>query len=154
MPLVCLPGSRASRPYRAPRPIANAGRAPRFSNDRGYSSSLILTLRNQTGAPACFPCRPILPLVGRVLRGLLSQAGTADPSGFVLADVHRLMSIEVTCSSLSITSILWSMHRMVNRFHSPGFFTALLVGAKRPKMAPQCHVGGALAHCGSKSSAI
>ena len=87
-------------------------------------------LRNQIGAPACLPCRPIFPFVGSVLSGLFSQDGIGDPSGLVLADVHSYMSIEVTRWPLSTTSILWSLHVIVKRFHSPGFLTMLLDGAK------------------------
>ena len=68
-------------------------------------SSRILILRNQTGAPACLPCRPILPFVGSVASGLFSHEGISEPSGLVLADVHRFMSIDVICSPLSTTSI-------------------------------------------------
>src|SRR5512138_3286140 len=99
------------------------------------------------GAPACFPWRPIRPRVGSCALGLLSQAGISLPSGFVLAEVHFRMSISVTFSPLRTTVIIGPRQVMVKRFHSPGFLTMLFVGARWPKIAPQCQLAGDFAHC-------
>jgi hypothetical protein len=64
------------------------------------------------------------------------------------------MSISVTRSPLRTTVIFWPRQVIVKRFHSPGFLTTLFVGARCPKIAPQCQVACCLAHSSAKSSAI
>ena len=116
------------------------------------ANSLILIFRNHIGAPACFPCKPILPIVGCSLNGLFSHAGFFEPSGLWVAECHWRMSIVVTCSPFRTTSIKGPSQVMVMRFHSPAGFTICLRAASLPKMAPQRQVGLEEAHFSAKSS--
>lgn len=80
---------------------------------RDTDKGLILIFLNQTGAPACFPCKPMCPCNGKVAKGLFSQGGVELPSGLRLPEIQRFMSMWFTGSPLSSTQICRSRQVMV-----------------------------------------